>query len=61
MSPRPLPFNADLREWLRLGLVKEVGCTASGVMSYSLTPTGRALLTNRLACEAEDNFPTSNA
>lgn len=57
MTQRPLLFNVDLREWLRLGLVKEVGCNGSGVMSYSLTPTGRALLTNRLACEAEDNFP----
>jgi hypothetical protein len=53
----PLTLNVDLALWLRVGLVRQVGYTTSGVMSYSLTPAGRALLANRLACEAEDGFP----
>ncbi len=57
MTQRPLPLNIDLALWLRLGFLLEVGYTTTGVMSYALTPTGRALLTNRLACEAEDGFP----
>lgn len=57
MVQRPLPLNPDLALWLKCGLVREVGCTASGVMSYALTPAGRALVGNRLACEAEDDFP----
>ncbi len=60
MVQRPLPLNVDLAEWLRLGLLREVGYTTTGVMSYALTPTGRALLGNRLACETEDNFPTTH-
>ncbi len=56
---RQLPLNIDLALWLRLGFLREVGYTTSGVMSYALTPAGRALLANRLACEAEDNFPTT--
>jgi hypothetical protein len=54
---RNLPLNVDLASWLRLGLLREVGYTTSGVMSYSLTPAARALLANRLACEAEDDLP----
>jgi hypothetical protein len=57
VTQRPLPLNADLALWLRLGFLREVGYTHSGVMSYALTPTGRALLANRLACEAEDDPP----
>jgi len=53
----PLPLHQDLALWLRCGLIREVGYTVSGVMSYALTPAGRALLNNRLACEAEDSFP----
>lgn len=59
MNQRPLPFNVDLALWLRLGLLREAGYTSTGVVSYALTPAGRALLANRLA--TEDNFPTSQA
>ncbi len=59
MNQRPLPLNVDLALWLRLGLLREAGYTSPGVISYSLTPAGRALLANRLA--TEDNFPTSQA
>ncbi len=59
MNQRPLPLNVDLALWLRLGLLREVGYTSTGVISYSLPPAGRALLANRLA--TEDNFPTSQA
>lgn len=57
MTQRPLPLNLDLSLWLRCGLIREVGYTTSGVMSYALTPAARALLANRLACEAEDDLP----
>lgn len=57
MTQRPLPLNVDLALWLRCGLIREVGYTTTGVMSYALTPAGRALLANRLACEAEDDQP----
>ncbi len=57
MVQRPLPLNVDLALWLRLGLLREVGYTTTGVMSYALTPAARAMLTNRLACEAEDDLP----
>ncbi len=59
MNQRPLPLNVDLALWLRLGLLHEVGYTNTGVISYELTPAGRALIANRLA--VEDNFPTSRA
>ncbi len=59
MTQHPLPLNVDLALWLRLGLLREVGYTHTGVISYALTPAGRALLANRLA--TEDNFPTSQA
>ncbi len=59
MTQRPLPLNVDLALWLRLGLLREAGYTHTGVISYSLTPAGRALLANHLA--TEDNFPTSQA
>lgn len=59
MNQRPLPLNVDLALWLRLGLLREAGYTNTGVISYALTPAGRALLANRLA--TEDNFPTSKA
>jgi len=60
MTQRPSPLNLDLALLLRLGFLREAGYTASGVMSYALTPSGRALLANRLACESEDNFPTTH-
>ncbi len=59
MTQRPLPLNVDLALWLRLGFLREAGYTTTGVMSYALTPAARALLANRLACEAEDSFPVS--
>ncbi len=59
MNQRPLPLNVDLALWLRLGFLREAGYTTTGIMSYALTPAGRALLANRLACEAEDSFPVS--
>lgn len=59
MTQRPLPLNVDLALWLKCGLLREVGYTSTGIVSYELTPAGRALIANRLA--AEDNFPTSRA